>query len=944
MKTKLNDSQLQAVRHDNGPLLIVAGAGTGKTTVITNRIAYLVDNGKAKPEEILALTFTEKAAGEMIERLDEKMPFGYEEPWIGTFHWFCDRILKEEGLEIGLSPDYEIASESDSWMLMKKNILKLGLKYYAPLGNPNKFIGEILKFFSRLEDEDIDKPEIDKFKTRKSKFNTKEEKEEYAKYCEVFKAYEIYNKLKIENNLMDFGDLISWTLKLFRSRKNILAKYQKQFKYILVDEFQDTNFAQLALIKLLAPPEKSPNLTVVGDDDQSIYAFRGSSVFNILDFKQHYPEAKEVVLTTNYRSTQQILNTAYKTIVNNNPKRLEEVLKIDKKLVAARGQAKIKPQIIEVSSLENEAEFVVDKILDLVGKDYEYKDVAILARANSHLEPFVASLRRSGIPYQLIGNRGLFDQEEIRDLIFFLKSVANANDSNNLFYFLHSQINNIKANELIGLINQSKSNSVSLWSIIIEKAEKNFKYKKIINYIKKAQLNDAKKSIVEIIFDFINDCNYIKQFTKTDSIENQLKIKNINLFLERLKKYDSKNPKTSVTEYVDYFDMLLEANENPAQAQIEDIDTVNLMTIHAAKGLEWPIVFIVNMVAGRFPSMNRKDKIELPEEFVKQGDRVTDNICEERRLFYVALTRAKDFLFLVYGKDYGGKYPKKRSKMLAELGLDYKIWQDNKQKQLFRIPAGVDYINETRVNDGKIRISSISYSQIDIYRTCPLRYKYQNIIKIPQQDHHALTFGNTIHNTLQTFHQFEMAGQKPDLTTLLHIYEKKFIPIGYESEEHKIKRFEEGKNNLKKYWQKYESQFEGKRLTLEKTFRIPLIDNVFLRGKIDRVDQLPTGELEVIDYKTGSLKKQDRVDKDKQLTIYSMAAKQLFGKIPEILSLYFIDETKKVSSTRSQKQIDKEKGKIMETVEQIQSGNFEAKPGMMCQYCPYNRFCPFAAK
>ncbi len=217
-------------------------------------------------------------------------------------------------------------------------------------------------------------------------------------------------------------------------------------------------------------------------------------------------------------------------------------------------------------------------------------------------------------------------------------------------------------------------------------------------------------------------------------------------------------------------------------------------------------------------------------------------------------------------------------------------------------------------------------------------------IKIPQRDHHALTFGNTVHNCLQTFHQFEMAGQKPDLTTLLHIYEKKFIPIGYDSIEHKNQRFEHGKKCLTSYWQKFEKQFEGKRITLEKSFRIPLFDNVFLRGKIDRVDELPNGELEVIDYKTGSLKKQDKVDKDKQLTIYAMAASNLFGKIPELLTLYFIDDSKKISSSRTQKQIDKEKEKIIETVNNIREGNFTAKPGMMCQYCPYNQFCPMAKK
>ncbi len=373
----LNAEQTTAVTHTTGPLLIVAGAGTGKTTVITRKIAYLIEQGLAKPDEILALTFTDKAAGEMEERVDLLLPMGYHDLWISTFHSFGERILKAHGLDIGLPNDFKLVNDIQAWILLHNNFEKLNLNYYRPLGSPNRFIDSLLSHFSRCKDELISPSEYLKYsESLKLKINLPNKKAKAAKVLleapdeteiarieELANAFSVYQKLLHDNDLLDFGDLINCTLELFKKRPQLLQRYQSKFKYIMVDEFQDTNFAQYQLVKLLAGG--SSNLTVVGDDDQSIYKFRGASVSNILKFKEDFPKSREVTLVQNYRSSQNILDLAYNFIQTNNPDRLEVKLKIDKRLKAGAEKNEGVISVLEASDIGGEMDCVAKKIIEL---------------------------------------------------------------------------------------------------------------------------------------------------------------------------------------------------------------------------------------------------------------------------------------------------------------------------------------------------------------------------------------------------------------------------------------------------------------------------------------------------------------------------------------------------------------------------------------------------
>ncbi|MFH1837877.1 MAG: UvrD-helicase domain-containing protein [Candidatus Kuenenbacteria bacterium] len=335
----LNEEQRKAVICKNGPLLIVAGAGTGKTTVITTKIAWLILFNEIKSEEILALTFTDKATEEMEERVCQLLPYGYVDLWVSTFHSFAERVLKQHAIDIGLPDNFKLLNQAEQNFLIRRNFDRFNLDYYRPLGNPTKFIQAMIKHFSRAKDEEIWPEDYLKYAEElkqnldsaldgeiiKRKKNSEQmdeiQNQEIARINEIANAYHVYQQLLLENSALDFGDLINYTLKLFRKRPQILEKYRKQFKYILIDEFQDTNWAQYELIKLLGAPKN--NITVSFDDDQSIYKFRGASISNVMQFKKDYPKAEQIFLIKNYRSKQNILDLAYDFIQLNNPNRLE---------------------------------------------------------------------------------------------------------------------------------------------------------------------------------------------------------------------------------------------------------------------------------------------------------------------------------------------------------------------------------------------------------------------------------------------------------------------------------------------------------------------------------------------------------------------------------------------------------------------------------------------
>jgi len=964
---KLNKQQLDAVRHKKGPLLIIAGAGTGKTTVITERIKYLILQGIVKPDEVLALTFTEKAAREMEERVDISMPYGYTQMWISTFHSFCDRVLRQEVLSIGLDPNYKLLTNSETIQFIRNNLFKFKLNYFRPLGNPNRYISAMLQHFSRLQDEDVSPAEYLKWadlQKRSRKQKTTEQKLEIKKWIELADAYKAYDQLKSKNSLMDFGDLITKTLILFRTRKNILKKYQEQFKHVLVDEFQDTNFAQNELAILLAG--KNKKITVVGDDDQSIYRFRGAAISNIIQFRKTYPKTKVVTLTKNYRSTQVILDKSYKLIQHNNPDRLEAVEKVDKKLVASRKE-KGEVSFIHQDRVENEADAVAKRIVEIkAAKKYDYKDFAILVRANNHSEVFSRALGRNGIPYQFLGPGRLFKQSEVVDLISYLKVLYNFEDSVSFYRLLSMDHFNINPRDLVKLSNFSKRYNLSLFEGA-EKLEEVYvgedtrnKINLLLKIINKHFSLIKKETAGQLLYYFLENTGLLESLLKADTPEADKRAKNISKFFDRLKTYEVDHEDATITSVVDWIELSTELGESPLaiDADWTEIDAVNILTVHSSKGLEFPVVFLVNLVSQRFPTTQRSEQIPIPEKLIKEilplGDHHQQ---EERRLFYVGMTRAKDKLLFTAANYYGeGKREKKLSPFIFESLGDEAVSSEQDTSNGEQL-SFLDYKPTSQapsiIQSPPIHIDYLSYSQINAFQICPLHYKLRYILRIPTPPNAALSFGNTIHKTLNDFYLSIKSKEKPTEKLILKLMQNNWINEGFLSKSHEKSMLTKGKKILKTF---LEHEFNKNKLplALEQPFVVPIEigkgstkKRLKIGGKIDRVDKLPGGRIEIIDYKTGKIPAggQKQVDKDLQLTFYALAVSLIkqepfgVGADKINLTLYFLNENIKYTTTRTQKQLNEAKKQIFEWKEKIETSDFKCSKHMFCGKCEFSLYC-----
>lgn len=828
----LNTKQKRAVNHEKGPIIVIAGAGTGKTRVITERICRLMSEKKAKAEEILAVTFTEKASGEMLERVDKSMPYGYGDLWVMTFHGLCDRILKESAIHIGFSPAYQLMTYPMQIALLRKNLFKkFKLDYFRPLNNPYRFLDALIKHVSRLQDEDVSPAEYLEYAKTREKTDEVQQLEA-KKTMELAQFYQTYQDLKRDCNVMDFGDLIYYTLMLFKKRQNVLREYQSRFKYILVDEFQDTNFTQNEIAILLAAPEN--NIMVVGDDDQAIYRFRGASISNIMQFKERFPKAKEVVLVENYRSNQEILDGAYRVISHNNPYRLEVEAGVDKRLVSrcSSGDKKKEVEIFRFHREFDEADFVAQKIMELAGyklnektgeveakkaegvnKKLNFEDIAVLVRAHSHLSLIVDRLRFYGIPFQFAGTSDLFNRPVVKDMMALLRVLNDREDNLSMYRVASFGGFALPQKTLSELSRQSRYSGESLYSMLREfvmrigtettKVSENSGAVDNLSFLKKdggradlARKSDAKSAQtngsqrLKALFDSVDNLNFdkvqktglsatlfniLKQTDYVTVLEvekgDQVGLASLYEFLNLVKSYegDSSEPLYETLEFLENIESL--GGVDQRDLDIVQSKGVQLMTVHGAKGLEFKTVIIPALVKDRFPSRRMGEPIPVPDKMIKEVLPDEDpHLQEERRLFYVGATRAEQKLILTFSDYYSeGKQLRQPSTFLAEL-----LGEDglSKLKEMeYGKPAdflGAEPKVEPETQTVNYLPKQVSFSQLDVYNKCPMQYYFSYVLGLRAPPSAVLSFGNTVHSALKKFYELHRA----------HILEKARKPQG----------------------------------------------------------------------------------------------------------------------------------------------------------------------
>ena len=961
----LNDDQLAAVTHDGGPLLIVAGAGTGKTTVITRRIAHLIAHGKARPEEILALTFTEKAAAEMEERVDTLVPYGYADVEISTFHAFGDRLVREHALELGLPPDFRVLSRAEQVIFFRDRLFQFALERYRPLGDPTRHLQAMISLFSRCKDEDVSPAEYTAHVARMAAASPQslddERRERVAQQQELGNAYTRYQELMATQGVVDFGDQIAYALQLLRTRPYVRAACQRRFTYILVDEFQDTNHAQFELVKLLAARHR--NIAVVADDDQAIYRWRGAAISNVRGFLECYPEARRIVLIANYRSHQSILDGAYRLIVHNNPDRLEVEYGIEKHLTAVRQTSGPAPQHRHYETATQEADQVAGLIRERVEEGrWRFDEVAILVRSNGDADQFLRSLNLHGIPWTFSGNQGLYGRPEIRLLIAFLRAVAHPDDSVSVHYVASSDLYQVPIVDLTRAATYADRRHRWLFDVLRRvgeipdlcdeiSAEGLLAIRRLVADLERYMELARELPTGELLYQFLVDSGWLARMSKAATARDEAEVQNVSRFFRRIQDAAKALRYDNVREFVNHLDALIEAGEDPAVVEADtETPAVRVLTVHKAKGLEFPVVFLVNLVQGKFPVQRRGEALEPPTELIKYPLPVGDvHLREERRLFYVGLTRARTELFLTSARDYGGARDRKVSQFVLEaLDLPRGATRPFAAKALEEIQCYAPPAESERGGGPPLAPDQellLSHRQVDDYETCPLKYRYVHVLRVPILRHHTVVYGNTIHKVVEYYLLRRAAGNFTPLDDLLAVYEREWENQGFLTWEHEEARKGAGRAALTRFW--HDEETEGTPPThVEKDFGFSLGVNR-VRGRFDRVDEDLLGAT-IIDYKTSEVTQQKdadrRVAQSVQLKMYALAWREMTGMLPRRVELRFIES--RVVGRHVPTAADV--AEAIDTVERVAQGirgrRFEATPSTRaCQYCAYAQICPFTA-
>ncbi len=956
----LNPQQQAAVKHGQGPLLVVAGAGTGKTQVITNRVAHLINGLKTEPSQILAITFTAKAAREMEGRVIELLGSYIFDVNITTFNAFGFNLLRRFSYELGLNQQLSLLNETQQLVFMREHLDQFKLNYYSPVTNPEGMLADLAAYFSKLKDELIDPEAYAKFaRGGQTRAKSRPEKIEAGRHLELARAYGAYQKLLRQNNLVDFADQVALAVELLTKRANVASKIQAELKYLLVDEFQDTNPAQSRLIDLLSGRAK--NVMVVGDDDQSIYRFRGAAVANVLEFKQRYPKAKQLALVENYRSSQEILDSAYRLIQHNNPDRLEARYQIDKQL---RGQFQSSPpQLKTFLTHEEEAGWIATDIKRRLSRGQSPTEIAILLRKNSQARILEKYLQTAGVDYQLVGQtEDLYRQPTVKVLLNWLRMVVDPKATEPLYHLLVSPVYAVESGWLRHYVTTAKRQHQTLETILVQAVEVEETDDKIgaigqfLTQLARWREQLPELSVGQLSYQFLDNTGYLKHLitqAKNDPAVDQ-QIADLNQFFTTLLDFERIANDNTAVGYLEALPTLLGSGERTAIEDLPEVfgNQVRLLTVHRAKGLEFETAYLFDLSQETFPSRRLPSSLEIPPHLQKDAAVLSGNphLQEERRLMYVAMTRAKKELILTYSPDHGGARSKRPSQFIEEtLGERPELsklkprLRRTDQIELFKVsarkssPGKVDL--PPTILKGKQLV--LTERQIEDYLMCPAEFRLRHLIAPPQPLTFALEYGNLMHSLIQLYNRQRLEGNRSKLQDLEKYLSAQWPSEVFVSPGHAERSLAQAQKTLRAFWQR-ENKTKRQPTLVERSFEFNLPEiATTVRGRFDAVYHDKSG-IEIRDYKTGAAtvtsqeKANQRAQNSLQLAIYALGWRKIKGAIPDTASLDFLDSGFIGQVHKTTRQLDTVEAKIEKVARGIRVGDF--RPAGSHVFCTHTQY------
>lgn len=1001
--SRLNPGQKLAVDTLDGPVMVVAGPGTGKTQVLALRVVNILRQKKARPEEILALTFSERAAVEMQKRLAQFLGSAAYDIAVKTFHAFCNDIIQDNQETFKQAKDLYAIDELEKVRTIKKIIKKSKLAHLKQFHDPYLHRGEILKNIGTLKKEGIgpgdfaeslarwekdlmSRKTINKRTSRPPVVWQKEWKQ-YEVCRDLLLVYRAYEGDAAQKGWYDFDDMVLWVIDKLGSSAALCEEYRERFKYILSDEYQDTNSAQNKIIRLLADPHSQPNIFVVGDDDQSIYRFQGANLENILSFEQTYPGAAIIPIAINYRSGQAILDVSQSLIANNKERLVNESrAQFNKDLVAAGSAKKGRPpvfpeppELYEFSSSSVEDFFLADKIKELKKEGLPYKEMAVLCRTNQEVADIADYLLRSGIPAEVSAGNSALESPAVLALIALGRAVDNPRDNEAVYKSMSNECWGIAPKDFLDFCFEASRSRASLFSYaksLAEKAgsaqKKAVKYQGVLRFFEViAGWNKAAAASPALVMlsRLLDESGMLAGYLAKHDLRSA---NSLSALFSFVKVVHQRNPEAKMAELLADLAIMKEEKIIVKERQLSTAqDDVRVLTAHNAKGSEFTAVFIPRLYRGGWDGKVVRENIRLPKNLIThQHVRENSKEEDERRLFFVALTRAKLRLFLSRSQVYegpGGVREKAPSKFLAEIGPDllktgnvgpyedrsaeiFAVELKARNKGLFAQEAEEAFIAE--------RVSSLSLNptSLNTYLACPLRFKYEKLLMVPTAKTKSAALGTAVHAALEEFFRAIMRAQKVSVDDLLGFFEMSLAKEIMNRDEH-AETLIEGKKILADYYKEYQGRFVTP-LALETSIKNIPLEDVLLSGKIDKIEPVE-GDfhkgVKVIDYKTMKPKNRNAIKGETKASDGDIYRQLVFYKLLSVLDKNFpydvieaeVDfvrhdkgKFKKESFVISVKDVEELKETILETAANIRAMRFEPKRDFnACRYCNLKDLC-----